>query len=290
MIHTTQDNEYRFRLLLRDGGLSDDIFPPFRKLIYRYFRCNGRALPWRENPTPYRVFISEIMLQQTQADRVARKFEEFIAAFPDFRSLAAASLKEVFEHWRGLGYNRRALALMKSAEIVCREHGGELPAGRDALIALPGVGAATASSIAAFAFNAPVVFIETNVRTVFIHFFFQGAERVPDGRILPLAERALDRKRPRDWYNALMDYGVMLKKKHGNPGRMSAGYRKQSPFRNSRRQVRGAVLRALAEAPLSSAKDCENMVGADESAVREVLAELRHEGFIVEERGKFRLS
>ncbi len=252
----------------------------FQKLIYDYFALHGRVLPWRATSDPYCIFISEIMLQQTQVDRVVSKYTPFIGAFPDFRSLALASFHDVLGMWQGLGYNRRALSLTRAAQRVVDEFGSVLPSDPDALATLPGVGKTTACSIAAFAFNMPVVFVETNVRTVFIHFFFNGREKVSDAEIFPLVEEALDRAEPRKWYSALMDYGTMLKKAGRKDHRKSTAYKKQSPFYGSDRQLRGQVLKTLlAENGLSPAA-LSGMLVADEERVRRIVGGLLDEGLL----------
>ena len=182
-------------------------------MILAHYRAHGRRdLPWRKTKDPYRILVSEFMLQQTQVARVAEKYEPFIERFPDFASLARAPLGDVIRAWSGLGYNRRALHLRETARIVVSRFDGRLPRGFDDLRALPGIGAATAAEIMNFAFNEPRAFIETNVRAVYIHHFFPGRKKVADAEILPLVERTLDAKNPRRWFYALMDYGVMLKK------------------------------------------------------------------------------
>jgi A/G-specific adenine glycosylase len=202
-------------------------------------------MAWRHTTDPYRILVSEIMLQQTQVGRVATKFPEFIAAFPDFPALAAAPLPAVLAVWQGMGYNRRAISLKKCAEQIVEEHNGCLPADPRRLAELPGIGPATAASVCAFAFNLPVVFVETNIRRVYIHLFFGDRERVADSEILPLVERTLDQKNPRVWYWALMDLGAMLKRTVPNPNRRSSHYTRQAPFAGSDRQLRGMILRQL---------------------------------------------
>ncbi len=167
-------------------------------------------MPWRFSPSPYRVLVSEIMLQQTGISRVMAKYGAFLRAFPSLRRLAQASVADVLAAWKGLGYNRRALALLKTARIICENHRGRVPRSLDELVALPGIGQATASAVLVYAFNMPVAFIETNVRRVFLHFFFPGETQVSDARILPLVESTMDRENPREWFYALMDYGTML--------------------------------------------------------------------------------
>ena len=228
------------------GTFSDVIdIAAFRRTILGYYRAHGRKLPWRETSDPYRIFVSEIMLQQTQVERVLKKYPPFIEAFPDFQALAAAPLSRILALWQGLGYNRRAVQLKRCAVQVVEAHGGRLPDSPDALYALPGVGKATAGAVAAFAFNRPVAFVETNIRRVFLHFFFPWRSGVADAEILPIAERALERRDPRTWHYALMDYGVMLKKSLGNANVRSSHYKKQPPFEGSSRQIRGMVLKPV---------------------------------------------
>jgi len=254
----------------------------FRNLIYDYYKKHRRPMPWRETGDPYRIVVSEIMLQQTQVDRVLGRYEEFITAFPDIVSLAEASLEEVLRVWQGLGYNRRALSLKRLAEEVVRNHGGVLPRTVESLTALPGIGNYTASAFAAFAFNEPVVFIETNIRTVFIHFFFPEQEKVNDREIARLVDESLDRKDPRNWYYALMDYGTMLKKSGVKGHRMSAHYKKQTPFKGSDRQVRGAILKLLIKNKTVSAPSMTELLGESEDKIRRNLVDLVQDGLVRE--------
>ena len=217
----------------------------FQELIWDYYHDNARDMPWREDPNPYGVVVSEVMLQQTQVSRVMEKFPEFVGRFDGFMSLAQASPADVITVWQGLGYNRRALNLHRLAKMVVDEYGGELPSDPSDLVKLPGIGPGTAGSIAAFAFDAPVVFIETNIRRVFIHHFFEDREGVDDKELMPLVEEALDKEHPREWYYALMDYGTYLAKTVPNPNRRSRHHTRQSKFEGSDRQIRGAILRAL---------------------------------------------
>jgi len=227
------------------------------------------------------------MLQQTQTSRVEVKFREFIEAFPSFGSLADAPLRRVLEVWQGMGYNRRAVSLKKTVETVVTEHGGVLPDTEHELQQLPGIGPFTASAVCAFAFNKPTVLIETNIRRVFIHFFFPGQGKVKDSEILPLVERAMDRENPREWYSALMDYGVMLAKLTKNPNRRSAHYTRQTAFEGSGRQLRGMVLRDILQEGELSEKELVARTGKEPDQVRRVLGELEKEGFIREKGRKY---
>ncbi len=230
----------------------------FQRKVWRHYKEHGRVFPWRPTSRAlrkdgtldlYRVLVSEIMLQQTQADRVIPKYGTFLKKFSTIEKLAQAPLRDVLEVWQGLGYNRRAKSLKKLAEIVVREHGGTIPRSFTALKALPGIGDYTARAVRAFAFNEPEVFIETNIRTVFIHSFFNTKKRISDSDIFPLIEQTLPKKDFREWYYALMDYGVMLKRRYPNPNRKSAHYNRQSPFRDSERRIRGLIIKKLLVGP-----------------------------------------
>ncbi len=252
----------------------------FRKKVLDHYDQHGRDLPWRKRVTPYRVLVSEIMLQQTQVERVIEKYKEFLAAFPDFATLAQAPLPQLLSIWSGLGYNRRALALKALALKVVEEHKGRLPSDREQLLALPGIGNYTAGAVMAFAFNKPVVFMDTNIRRVYIHEFFHDQEGVHDDALVPLVEQTLDTADPRTWYNALMDYGTMLKQQQANPNRRSAHYTRQSPFENSNRQVRGKILKVLvAETPLTALQIVKK-VAMDAERVKNNLVQMEKEGFI----------
>jgi A/G-specific adenine glycosylase len=262
----------------------------FRRAVYAHYRAHGRDLPWRATKDPYRIAVSEIMLQQTRVDRVAGKFPEFIRRLPSWRALAAAPLAEVLDSWQGLGYNRRALSLKKAAEIIMREHGGRLPRLPEELMELPGIGAATAASIAAYAFNAPVTFIETNIRAVYIHHFFPRRTSVADEELLPLVAQTLDRRNPARWYNALMDYGVMLKKAHANPARRSAHRTRQTAFIGSMRQLRGAVLRLLLRRRQLTIAQIAHAARETSARVRNALAGLIRDGMVASIHGTFRIK
>lgn len=252
----------------------------FQKIIYRHFRNNPRPLPWRTTDDPYHVLVSEVMLQQTQVERVLPKYEAFIARFPTVSSLAAAPLAEVLGLWQGLGYNRRGMLLKRAAEAIMADHGGVVPSEPAQLATLAGIGRYTAGAIAAFAFGIATPFVETNIRSVFIHHFFHDRTDVSDGEILPLVEATMDRNNVRDWYNALMDYGVMLKKNNPNPSRKSRHHSRQSPFRGSNREIRGQILRLLLETPGLTAGEIVSRCGKDGERVREMLQVLAAEGLV----------
>lgn len=262
----------------------------FQREIYLHYREHGRNLPWRKTDDPYSILVSEIMLQQTQVQRVMEKYGKFIKQFPDFPSLARAPLQKVLSEWQGLGYNRRAIALKQIAQKVVDEFNGTLPLSIETLTTFPGIGKATAGAVAAFAYHQPAVFIETNIRRVFIHHFFKKREDIKDTEIFPLIQQTLDASNPREWYYALMDYGVMIKVKYENPNRRSAHYSKQSPFEGSIRQIRGLILKLLIQESAVSENEIAQKINKDEEKTRNILAQLVNEGFIKKRGREFCLA
>ena len=261
----------------------------FKKEIWRNYRENRRDLPWRNTRDPYRILVSEVMLQQTQVERVMKKYPEFLGKFPDFATLAKARVPQVLMVWQGMGYNRRALALKKTSEIVMRKYGGILPSDIEQLDALPGIGRYTAGAVRAFAFDMPALCLETNIRRVFIHFFFPRRKKVHDKEISRHIEITLEKERPREWYWALMDYGAMLKGRVVNPNRKSAHYRVQAKFKGSNRELRGKLLRLfLAKGNWTEGKIVQEL-GETRMRTEEALADLFREGFIETYRGGYRL-
>ncbi|MGP1459059.1 MAG: A/G-specific adenine glycosylase [Treponema sp.] len=259
----------------------------FQNEIWSFYRGNGRRFPWRETNDPYAVLVSEFMLQQTQTERVAGKYAEWLDAFPSVQELAAAPFAKVLEQWVGLGYNRRARFLHEAAKTIVREHSGLVPSDPLVLETLSGIGAYTAAAVAAFAYNKPTVFIETNIRAVFIHCFFADRTGVSDKEIFPLVEAALDKRNPRLWYYALMDYGAALKKRISNPNRQSRHYAKQSKFEGSVRQARGALLRALTAKNAQTYGELASSDGFDSNLFDKALTALIREGFVAERDGKY---
>lgn len=234
--------------------LTDRQIRDFREKVCDYFHEHGRIFPWRDSRDPYEILVSEVMLQQTQAERVVPYYERFLSRWPDAPSLARARLSSVLKEWQGLGYNRRAKLLHECTKYVAKHLNGKLPTNQDELEQLPGIGPYTASAITAFAGNQPAMVIETNIRSVFIHEFFGDTEGITDQEIVPLIEQTVDPDSPRQWYSALMDYGAHLKRQGINPSRRSAHHVRQAPLKGSNREVRGAIIRELSKKPLSTAE------------------------------------
>ncbi len=267
--------------VLGNNQLSEQLLDDFREAVWSYYTLHKRLFAWRNTTNPYHVVVSEIMLQQTQTQRVVEKFDQFIRLFPTFQALAQASLTDVLSCWVGLGYNRRALALYGIAKKVVDDHDGILPDDPAVLEEWKGLGPATASSIVTFAYNKKTIFIETNVRTVFLHAFFQHEdEPVHDKLLIPLVALTVDTHNPREWYYALMDCGVILKKLYPNPSRKSKHHARQSTFEGSDRQLRGALIR-LALAQKQFTQEQAQAAFKGDSRVEGLLAQLAKEGFLI---------
>ena len=278
-----------FPSVLLEQGLTPTAILLFRQIIWQNYLKRGRVLPWRQTDNPYHILVSEIMLQQTPVSRVLKKYTEFITAFPDFASLADAPVHLVLRKWQGLGYNRRALALKQIAHEVLSTYSGELPSCPKALQKLPGIGEYSASALSAIAFNQPTTFIETNIRTVYIYFFFIGRNGVHDREILPIVEATLDRDNPREWYYALFDYGAKLKKEGGLTER-SVHYQKQAPFKGSNREIRGQILRLLLEHSPISMDELVNKLKVNPIRVKSNLSAMKKEGFLILEAGTISIA
>ena len=263
-------------------GMTERVVEAFRSVIYDYYARHSRSFPWRETTDPYHIMVSEVMLQQTQTSRAIQKYRLFLNRFPTVHALASASLHDVLEAWQGLGYNRRAKHLQQAASAIIDRFDGTVPFDEGSLLSLPGIGSYTAAAIRAFAFNRPSVVIDTNVRTVFIHFFFTYKKEVDDADIRPLVEATIDRNNPRRWYSALMDYGVMLKQRYENPGRASTSYKRQSQFEGSDRQIRGEIIRLLLQTPGMTRRDIVAAIDTEESRIRAVIDRLCQEDLVTE--------
>lgn len=258
----------------------------FQQLVWQYYQAHGRAMPWRANPEPYWVVVSELMLQQTQVSRVLPQFEAFVAQFPDWQALAQAPLAAVLTAWQGLGYNRRARFLHEVAKTIVNRHAGRLPERYEELVQLPGIGPGTAGAILVYAYNKPVAFVETNIRTVFIHHFFPQQEKVSDRELVPLIQAALSSGDVRSWYWALMDYGAFLKSTGNRAARRSRHHTVQSTFEGSHRQLRGHILRILATRSQNQTQLAQLVA---DPRLDKALAQLESEGLISRKGSLYKL-
>lgn len=259
----------------------------FKTFVWQFYKEFGRSFAWRNVQDPYLVLVSEIMLQQTQTYRVEPKFDQFIAAFPDVFALADAELRDVLGLWQGLGYNRRGKALWENAKRIVAEYNGTIPEDPEVLKTFSHIGPNTAASIAAFAYNKPVVFVETNIRAVYLHTFFKDRDTVKDAELMPLIEQTLDPENPREWYYALMDYGVHLKKTLPNPSRKSAHHSVQSKFEGSDRQIRGRILKLLTQHERVAEELLLRSLGTERDRYERILDAMCVEGMVQEKEGSF---
>ncbi len=262
----------------------------FQKLVWDFYKQNKRNFPWRETTNPYFIFISEVCLQQTQTARVVEKYNEIITTFPTVQLLADAPFSEVLRVWSGLGYNRRAKYMHTAAQIIVEKYQRVFPQSIELLDELPGVGLNTAAAIVVYAFNMPQVFIETNIRRIFIHHFFSDKKAVSDRELLPLVEKTMDTAHPREWYWALMDYGSHLPKIVTNPNRKSTHYSKQSKFSGSVREVRGSILKILVKEKNVTEAILKEKITGDKNHLPAALKSLISEKMIVKKSGVFTLQ
>lgn len=228
------------------------------------------------------------MLQQTQVSRVIEKYTAFISTFPTAQSLAHAQTKDVLLLWQGLGYNRRALYLKQACEKVVQMYDGKFPKDFKLLTALPGIGPATAGDILAFAWNIPHPVIETNIRSIFIHFFFKDKTQVHDKEILELVTKTLDTKNPREWYWALFDYGAHLKTIRKNNNR-SVHYVKQSRFAGSNREKRSQILKLILQKP-QTIVSLSRTLGYEKEIIEKNLEAMTKEGLIRKKKKQFSVT
>lgn len=271
----------------------------FIQTVYKYYEKHGRHnLPWRTPALkmnregeidPYAILVSEVMLQQTQVDRVIPKYQAFMKKFPTAKKLSQSKLSSVLALWSGLGYNRRAKFLKLAAEKISKKYAEKFPRSRTEIDSLPGVGDYTAGAICAFAFNLPETVLETNIRSVYIHHFFPGRKTVHDRELLPLIEKTVDRKKPREWYAALMDYGAYIKSQTANPSRRSAHHKRQGTFGGSIRQTRGKVLKYMVKNAFLPSK-VVSFIEPDAEKAKRALDGLVADGLIRPSANGFRLS
>lgn len=253
-----------------EGAVESERIAAVRSALLAWFAANRRDLPWRHSRDPYRILVSEVMLQQTQVDRVLPYYEAFLTRFPDVQSLASAPTADVIKAWAGLGYNRRAVNLQRTAQHVVEHLDGRFPSDVDALRKLPGIGPYTAGAIACFAFEQDVAFVDTNIRRVLHRVFFGVDVPTPtasERQIVAVGEAAVPPGNGWTWNQALMEFGA-LQCTARKPacvicplqtscrafpavlsalGKLPKGVRlkREAPFSGSNRFYRGRVLAAL---------------------------------------------
>ena len=261
------------------------MYESFVETVWSHYHSHARSMPWREQPTLCSVLVSEIMLQQTQVDRVRPKYEAFLQTFKTVDDLAKAKLSDVLKQWQGLGYNRRAKFLHQAAKYIATNG---TPQTFNQLVELPGVGKNTAGAIMNYVYNHPTPFVETNIRTVYFHHFYADHVAVSDTELLDMVSLTMDRENPREWFWALMDYGTWLKKQGSGKLTISRHYKKQLPLEGSVRQMRGMIIRLLTKDQMSY-HQLVSLYGSDERFIP-AFAALEREGLIERQADLVRLT
>ncbi|MEJ5361903.1 MAG: A/G-specific adenine glycosylase [Spirochaetota bacterium] len=274
---------------LKKKNINATIKKKFLSSIYTFYDSNYRHLPWRNTDNPYHILVSEVMLQQTQVNRTIEKYSAFIKKFPTVEALAQARLHEVLAAWQGLGYNRRAKYLWQAAQIIVSQYNGTVPDSQHELEKLPGLGKATAASVAIFAFGRSALYIETNVRTVYIYSFFADNEKVSDVMIEPLLKATMDTTNPKKFYNALMDCGTYIKQYY-NFSRNSVHYKVQTPYSTSLRKVRGDIVKYIVNNGAVSKDILIQQLNYSPEKIQQALDALCHEKLICESKSIYTIS
>ena len=248
----------------------------FQKKMLRFYRLHGRhTLPFRKTQNPYRIAVSEIMLQQTQVDRVIPFYRAWITKWPSWRSLAIAPTRSLLASWSGLGYNRRALHLRDAARIISKRYHGKFPTSATILESLPGFGPYTARAVLIFAFNANEVTVDTNIRRVLIYELHMPPTLSVQAT-WQLAKRVLPLGKSRDWHNALMDYAALRLPKTPHILPLS----KQKPFKGSLREIRGAIIRELTSQPRITRASIARKVKRSVPDVTAAIRSLKRDGLV----------
>ncbi|MCH3916549.1 MAG: DNA repair protein [Spirochaetia bacterium] len=286
-----------------DKENSEDL-KRFADKVLAFRMAHGRHFPWQETFDPYRILVSEIMLQQTQTERVVAKYQAFTEHWPTLESLAKAGVDEVLPLWKGLGYNRRCLNLIKAAKMT-EDFGYQIPDDPTFISSLPSVGPSTTAALLSFAFGHPSIYIETNVRTVLFTLFYPQTKKdekvaenqltygkkatISDKELKSLLENILpfvtDTKQ---WYYALLDVGAQMKKELPPDTARSSHYHSQSPFKGSDRQLRGQVLQQIIDKGPQTAKQlltCLAEKGWETTRISKALWTLLQDGLLCKDPG-----
>jgi A/G-specific adenine glycosylase len=264
-------------------SISSSRIKSFQEKIFNWWKSNRREFPWRQTTDPYKILVSEIMLQQTQASRVVEKYNEFINKYPSLENLASATGAQVLKIWSGLGYNRRALWLLEASKEIMEMK--QFPKTSKDLEELKGIGPYTSRAILIFAFNKDVATVDTNIRRIFIHEGF-AIEETTDEELFTIANRLLPKGQSRDWHNALMDYGaekITAKKTGIRPPS------KQSSFKNSSRMFRGAIVKYLIKNSNVNDQKIANECQIPKEELDDILSSLIKDGLIVRSGTKYSL-
>ncbi len=258
----------------------------FQKKILSFYAEKKRDLPWRRTTDPYAILLSEIMLQQTQVDRVVAYYKRWLEKWPTIRDLAGASRAEVFREWLGLGYNNRAKNLHEAAKIISEKYKGNVLAALEHYGELPGIGPYTAAAVHIFSANKGLITVDTNIRRILIH-EFRLDEKIADRELREIAGKCLPPGKSRDWHNALMDYGAMFLTSRKTGIRPKT---RQLQFEGSDRQVRSRILRHLLNGKDCSLGELRKIAGCDAKQLRRIVEGMAKDGIIGQRNGNYRVE
>lgn len=260
------------------------------RVVKTYYKKHGRyTLPWRKTKDPYKILVSEFMLQQTQVARVIPKYISFVRRFPTCTALAQAPVRDVLAEWSGLGYNRRAKYLRETARQIVEKYKGKVPTSPEVLKTFPGIGPYTAAAVCVFSRNVPLSMLETNIRTVLIHYLFTKEKKVSDKKLYQVLDLFIenDKENPRELYWALMDYGTFLKTSGVRTNSRSPSYTKQSLFKGSNREIRGAIVKVLTKEEKVSLDELAEKTGFSKEKIHQQLTSLLQEGMVLRKGDKW---
>jgi A/G-specific adenine glycosylase len=257
----------------------------FQKKIFSFYEKNKRDLPWRKTADPYKILLSEFMLQQTQVTRVVFYYNKWLRKWPTIHALASASLPEVLEMWMGMGYNTRAVNLHRTARKIIADFHGDVLQAMKQYKELPGIGRYTSQAVQIFSTNADLVTVDTNIRRILIS-EFSLPSKMPDKLLWSMAEQCLPLGKSRDWHNALMDYGSLhlTAKKTGIKPKT-----RQTHFEGSNRQIRAKILRCLLQKTMSLS-ELEKTIKIEQKRLRPILEKMMDENIIIKRNATYQLK
>jgi len=258
----------------------------FRTKVFAFYKTRGRDLPWRKTTDPYKILISEFMLQQTQVSRVIEYFGKWIKLWPTINHLARATRSEVLMAWMGLGYNTRAVNLHRAAKIIIKDYDSNVLEAVECYKEIAGIGEYTSRAVRIFAANADLVTVDTNIRRILIH-EFRLSEDISGGALLSIAERCLPKGRSRKWHNALMDYGALYLT--GTKTGIRPKTQQSTFFKGSDRQIRAHILRTLL-LQTSSLSELYNTCSVEEKRLLRILDKMVHEQLIAIRNKRYQLK
>jgi len=265
--------------------ISAESIKRFQKKIFLFYKKNKRDLPWRKTTDPYKILLSEIMLQQTQVKRVVVYYEKWIARWFTIHAFASAALPEVLQMWMGLGYNTRAINLHNTAKKIVDIFDGDVLRAMQQYKELPGIGKYTSQAVQIFSTNADLITVDTNIRRIFIS-EFDLPENISERDLWILAEQCLPVGKSRDWHNALMDYGALRLTAHKTGIRPTT---RQTQFEGSNRQIRAQILRHVLEKPMTG-KELTQTLKIDQERLEPILEKMINQHILLKKNNTYLLK